>query len=119
MESTNTDRNFRKRGSMSLAIYNKNFRELTSILNTLHAVFDREDEAARNINEWSSTIPQYIGIRFGTVSVGFSDGPAPEETEGGNQNAIFNIRFEYYVDHDVKTFQPVFTPGVGYSGVWD
>lgn len=93
----------RKFGSMTFAIYDTNFRTLTKILSVLTAAFERQDETARDINEWSSTIPEFAGLTFGAVSIGFVEGGTPEETEGGRQSALINIRFEYHVDYNVIT----------------
>lgn len=93
----------RKSGSMTFAIYNPNFRELTKILAVLTTAFERQDDAARDVNRWSSTIPQFVGINFGYINIGFVEGGTPEDTEGGAQSALINIRFEYYVDYDVVT----------------
>lgn len=93
----------RQRGSMSFAVYAKTFGEITTILNILSEGFGRQDESAKDINDYTSTIPGYIGIRFGTVEVGFVEGGTPEETEGGRQSGVFNMRFEYYVDYNVVT----------------
>lgn len=103
IQPTERGMNFCRHGSMTLGIYATDFSKLTQILRILHTAFDREDEAARDVNEFTSTIPQFIGLRFGTISVGFGEGPQPEETEGGREYALINLQFEYYVDYDVKT----------------
>lgn len=100
---TEFERDFCQRGSMSFAIYGTNFRDITKIVNILFTAFNREDRAAADVNEYTSTIPSFVGIRFGTIYIGFSEGPSPEETEGGRQSAIINVRFEYYVNYDVET----------------
>jgi hypothetical protein len=106
-DPTYTGEHYRQRGTMSFLIYSNKFNELQQIMTILHTTFNREDDAASDINAFTSTIPQFIGIRFGTVSVGFMEGPAPEETEGGRQSALLNIRYEYYVDYSIKKFLPL------------
>lgn len=93
----------RKTGSMSMAIYSANFRELTTILTVLTTAFERQDDAAEDINEYTTKIPGFIGIRFGSVSIGFVEGGTPEDSEGGRQSGLINIRFDYYVEYDVTT----------------
>lgn len=93
----------RKTGSMSMAVYSANFRELTTILNVLTTAFERQDEAARDVNNFTGKTPGFVGIRFGTISVGFVEGGTPEDSEGGRQSGLINIRFEYYVDYEVST----------------
>lgn len=99
----------RNNGSTTFAVYDQNFRRLTKTLNTLQAAFERQDESARDVNRFSSTIVSgetnspFIGIRFGTISVGFHEGGTPEETEGGRQSGLINIKYEYYTDYTVTT----------------
>lgn len=97
------DLHARKGGSVTFAIYDQNFRRLTKTLNILQAAFERQDEAARDVNEYTSTIPAFIGTRFGYIRLGFVEGGSPEEVEGGRQSALVNVNFEFYVDYDVKT----------------
>ena len=99
---TASGEHYRRRGSMSMAIRSNDFHQISNILNVLETAFEREDDAARDVNEYTS-LANIIGLRFGTISVGFLEGPAPEETEGGRQDGIINIRYEYYVDYDVTT----------------
>lgn len=106
----------RKSGSVTFAVYDQNFRRLTNTLNVLQAAFERQDEAARDVNEYTSWVTRednfdidgnpvkpFVGLRFGYISIGFIEGGTPEDSEGGRQSALVNIRFEYYVDYDVKT----------------
>lgn len=90
----------RNSGSLTFAVYDDNFRRLTKTLNILQAAFERQDETARDINLFTTSKgPSWIGLRFGTVSVGFVEGGSPEDQEGGRQSALINIRFEYYVEY--------------------
>lgn len=93
----------RKSGSLTFAVYDNNFRRLTETLNVLQAAFERQDESARDVNNYTSAFESFIGIRFGYIFIGFIEGGTPEEAEGGRQSALINIRFEYYVTHDVTT----------------
>lgn len=103
-DGTETEQHYCKRGSMSMAIYSTNFGEIAKILNLLVEVFDQEDDAARTVNEYTSTIDAFKGIRFGTFSIGFLEGPSPEETEGGRESGLINIRYEYFADYGFKIF---------------
>ncbi len=104
----------RKSGSMTFAIYDQNFRRLTKTLNILQTAFERQDESATDINRYTSKVGEdmdtddnprrpFLGLRFGYVALGFVEGGTPEETEGGRQSALLNVRFEYYVDYNVVT----------------
>lgn len=102
-ENPTSDLPAKKRGNMSFIIYCTNFRELSTITNVIATTFDRADESARDVNRYTSTIPQFVGLRFGYIEVSFVEGGSPEETEGGRQSAAVNIRYEYYVDYDIVT----------------
>jgi hypothetical protein len=93
----------RKSGSMTFAVYDQNFRRLTETLTNLQTAFERQDETAKDVNRYTTARPQFIGLRFGYIFIGFVEGGTPEETEGARQSALINIRFEYYVDYDVVT----------------
>ncbi len=98
----------RSGGAITFAIYDQNFRNLTTTLNVLRAALERQDETARDVNNFSTKFDPtgdekfpYLGIRFGTIELAFSEGGTPEETEGGSQSAVVNARYEYYADYDV------------------
>lgn len=99
----------RRRGNMAFVVYSTNFRQLSHLVNIITFAFDRADESARDINNYTSTVPAFVGLRFGTVQVSYVEGGSPEESEGGVQSAAINVRYEYYVDYDVKT-----TPQITY-----
>lgn len=101
--SATGDLHARREGSMSFAVYSTNFGEITTILDVLAIAFGRQDESATDVNNYTSKTQQFIGIRFGTISIGFVEGGTPEGTEGGRQSGIINIRFEYYVDYNIQT----------------
>jgi len=92
---------YRGRGSFSMAVMDTNFRRLTETLNILEVAFGRVDESARDINAFidSPGNPLANMIGFGYTAVSFVDGGTPEETEGGNQIGVINIRFDYFVEY--------------------
>lgn len=92
-----------KTGAVTMAVYDTDFRRLTQTMNILSAAFERQDEAARDLNNYTQKNPAFHGIRFGTVELGFVDGGSPEQTEGGRQSALINIRYLYFVDYNVVT----------------
>jgi hypothetical protein len=76
------------------------------------------DDVAKELNKFSSQLvidsdgagsapstKPFIGIRFGDVRVGFVEGGTPENEEGGRQSALFSIRFTYFVNYSIKTWQ--------------
>jgi len=102
-ETPPTDLWVRRRGNMAFVVYGDSFHQLSKITNVLSYTFDRADEAARDVNAFTSTIPAYIGLTFGTIQVSFVQGGSPEETEGGRVSSAINLRYEYHVDYDINT----------------
>jgi hypothetical protein len=117
-ETPNSDLWVKRRGNMAFVIYSTNFRELAHLTNIITFAFDRSDESARDVNNYTSTIPAFVGLRFGTIEVTYVEGGSPEETEGGRQSAAINIRYEYYVDYDVKTV-PAINPTENTVQSWE
>lgn len=114
------DRAFASRGSMTLAIYETNFRQLTDIMNILYAAFEREEIAAE-VNQYTTNfsvpgqlVNPFLGLRFGFIRMNFLEGGTPEETEGGRQSALISLGFEYYTDYNIKTYR-LLPDGVTYG----
>lgn len=93
----------RESGSVSFAVYDQNFRRLGRTMNVLKRAFDRYDETARDVNNYTSHIPEFVGIRFGSISLSYLEGGSPEENEGGNMSALMTVRYEYYSTQEVVT----------------
>jgi hypothetical protein len=101
----------RKVGSMTLAVYDNNNRRLGRTMRILTTAFERQDEAAKDVNDYSDNMADsglngFLGLTFGYIAIGFAESGAPEEgeeTEGGRQSALINLRYEYHVDYSVNT----------------
>lgn len=87
-------------GNMAFVVNSTSFSTLAKVTNVLTRVFERADESARDVNEFSSTIPSFVGIRFGTITVALAQVDEPEETEGSNMQGVVNVRYEYYTNYD-------------------
>ena len=98
-------------GSLSYAVYSTIGGEVTTILNVIRGGMERRDDTAKEINAYSSTISQFLGIRFGSVTIGYFEGPGPEETEGGRKAGIITLRYDYFMDIPVVKFNP-------YTNAW-
>ncbi len=92
--------------SVTFANYDDNFWRLGETTNTLIAVFGQQDESADRVNRYSSNFDYFIGLRFGSIDIGFVDGGTPETEEGGRQSALLNIKFNYFVNYEVDTNVP-------------
>lgn len=102
-ESPSHDLWVRRSGNMAFVIYADNFHQLSKITNVISNAFDRADESARDVNVYTSTVPGFIGLRFGAIQLSYVEGGSPEETEGGRVSSAVNIRYEYFVDYDINT----------------
>jgi len=100
---TYDNQHYTNRGSMTFLVYSTNISDINSVMNVLSTALGREDDSATDLNNFTSKTDMFKGMRFGTVSLGFGEGAAPEETEGGRQSGLLNVRFTYWVDYDVKT----------------
>ena len=101
-ESSYGESSGRTVGNIMFAIYSTTFDELSQVANVIGKAFE-PDDAAENINAYTSTIPAFIGIRFGNVQLTTIEGGTPEETPGGRMSAVVNIRYEYYADYSLIT----------------
>lgn len=102
-ETPTADLYVQQRGNMAFIVYSTNFRTLSNITNIIARTFERGDESARRVNEYTSTIPAFAGLRFGFIEVSYVEGGSPEESEGGRESAAVNIHYEFYVDYDIET----------------
>lgn len=102
-ETPTADVHARRRGNMAFVVYSTNFRELSKITNILTTALNRADESAKDVNEYTSTIDAFVGLRFGFIQVSYVEGGSPEETEGGRQSAVVNVSYEFYVDYPITT----------------
>lgn len=101
-EDATPDLYARRAGSLSYAVWSTSTGEINKILNVIRAALERHDESAAAVNRYTSNIPNYIGIRFADIYIGYLEGPAPEETEGGRQAGIITIRYQYFADYEVQ-----------------
>src|ERR671929_2351404 len=90
-----------KNGSMTFIVYSQNFATITNILMILEEAFGRWDDSASDINDYTSRTPEFVGIRFGTVNVGYMEGGSAREQEGGRVLGLINIRFSFYPDYNI------------------
>lgn len=97
-------------GQFAMRIIATSFNEFTTLSRILAAAFEIEDEAAQNVNWWSSTKPGYDGIMFTSVCTSFMEGTDAETTEGGKMEGIVSLRYRYLMEVPVKKFN-----GTGWS----
>jgi hypothetical protein len=90
-------------GTLVYAIYSDSVGDINEISNILVTAFERRDEAARDVNLWSSSQPALIGVRFTTVYVAFAEGAGPADQEGGRETGTLTLRFSCVTNYKVKT----------------
>lgn len=107
-EDPTPDLHARRGGSLSYAVWSTNVGEINSILNTIRAAMERQDETAREVNAYTSqpnVFNVYGRVSFRNIRVGFFEGPSPEESEGGRKAGVITLRYEYVADYKAKVFQ--------------
>lgn len=103
-ESETGPLNVHHTGQFSMRIIAKNFSEMTTLIRILQSAFELEDEAAQNINWWSTTRPGYDGMMFTSVCVSFIEAADAETTEGGRLEGVVSLRYRYLMETPVKVF---------------
>lgn len=99
-------------GNIMFAIYSTNFADMSQIANVIGKAFEYDDAAA-NVNHYTSTIPAFVGIRFGNVQLQSIEGGVPEESSGGRMSAVVNIKYEYYADYSIETSFATYNAATG------
>lgn len=93
-------------GALSMVIYSTDFGEITKVINIIVAALGRDDESARDVNEFSSAVTgvgearPFVGIRFTNIRLNFVEGGSPEDTEGGRMSGLVNVGFDYVISYD-------------------
>lgn len=90
------------KGNMAFIVYSDDFYKISEIVNLIAKTFEKE-HAAKDVNEYTSTIPQFVGIRFGNIQMTTVEGGSPEDEEGGNMSGVVTIAYEYYSDPIIQT----------------
>lgn len=91
-------------GQFAMRIIAKSFNDFTTIARIFTSAFELEDEAAQNINWWSSSKSGYDGIMFTSVCVSFMEAADAETTEGGKMEGVVSLRYRYLMEAPVKKF---------------
>jgi len=112
-----------KRGIFSLRYSTQNFSTVGEITTTISRAFENSDHASKQVNLWSSnyggdsvTDPlrgsadnPFIGIRFTSLEVTYTEGGEPPDSEGAPIEGIINIGYNYISLQTVKQFRPAGT----------
>ena len=100
---------YRGRGSVTFAIRDHNYRRLTRAMNILDESLGREDESARDVNEFADLLanrpvnPVPFNISFGHIGISFAESGTPEEEEGGMMVGVVNVSFDYFTEYSINT----------------
>lgn len=104
-----------RRGIFSLRYSTQDFSTVGEITTTISRAFENPDDASKNVNAWSSyygddaASDPFIGIRFTSLEVTYTEGGEPPDTEGGPIEGIINIGYNYISQQAVKKFRPAGT----------
>lgn len=113
-EYTHTDAGstyFRGQANMTFAVRDHNYRRMGKTLNILEQALSRQDETARDINDFVDRRKAGgidYDISFGFIKCEFVQSGTPETEEGGRSVGIINISFDFFVEYEsVNTRPPV------------
>lgn len=87
-----------RKESVSYVIYSQSTTEINRIINLLVETFERQDEAAADVNEWldaDGAVNEPWGVSFKSISTTLSDPPREAEQEGGwnGGNVMLELQF--------------------------
>jgi|SRR6478752_10111545 len=92
-------------GNLALRIIAKK-EDMGAITTTISRLFETGDEAAANVNWWTTNYPSgaLVGIRFTNTQCTYIDSTEASETEGGPVDGVVNISYRYVTSQTVKTY---------------
>lgn len=91
-------------GNFSMRLIAQDFAELSGLVRIIAGAFEIEDEAAQNVNSWTSEREAFHGLRFTSVCVTYIEAADAATTEGGNIEGAINLRYRYVIDAPVKVY---------------
>lgn len=100
-----------KEGNLSYLVYSSLKSEISTILNILSVALERGDESAIDVNTFTSSRANFIGIRFGSITIAYLEGPEPEDTEGGRASGMITIHYSYFSDYKLNQTGGITTTG--------
>lgn len=100
---------YRGRGAMTFAVRDSNYRRLTRTMNIIDAALGRQDESARDVNDYLDRLA--VGgtdfkVSFGNIFLSFAESGTPETEEGGPQVGVVNVSFTYFTEYVINTRPP-------------
>ncbi len=95
--------------SVAYNIYSTSVTEANKIANLLVDCFERQDEAADDVNVWLGTEGNDRGISFATVKLSMVERAEPADEEGGFVSSLVLLEVKYTVTNQGVIGAPVFT----------
>lgn len=103
-----------RRESVSYVIYGPSSTEVNKVINLLVDTFERQDEAAADVNDWLDAEAEGRGyarnISFGTIREVLTERAEPADEEGGYVAGTIMLELKYTVNN-----QTVVTSGFTYE----
>jgi hypothetical protein len=96
-----------RRGIMSLRIIAEDITELGKIALVISRALENGDASAEAVNGWSSDFTldsqkPFLGIRFTSTEVIYSEAGEAPDSEGGPVPGIVNIAYRYVTHQEVE-----------------
>lgn len=90
-------------GSLAYTIWSTDTRLIGDMITIISEGLGRDDASARDVNNYSTNIPEFVGCRFLNINTPITEGVTPPAAEGGNQSGFVAIRFRCTADYSVNT----------------
>ena len=92
--------------AVSYTIYAPSSTDANKIANLLNAAFERQDEAADDVNHWLGVENKSRGVSFGTIRAVMVEKAEPADEEGGYVAALVMLDTKYTSDESniITTF---------------
>lgn len=99
---------YRGRGAMTFAVRDSNYRRLTRTMNIIDEALGRQDDSARDVNDYLDRLDSQVGfnLSFGNIFLSFAESGTPETEEGGPQVGVVNVSFTYFTEYDIIVRPP-------------
>jgi len=101
---------YRGQGSVIFAVRDHNFHRMARALNILDNALGREDESARDVNDFVEFLKENrsidFDVSFGHIRLNFVESGTGEIEEAGPLTGVISVSFDYFVDYNTLDTRP-------------
>lgn len=101
---------YRGQGNVTFAIRDHSFHRMARALNILDNALGREDESARDVNDFVDYLKETrsidFDVSFGHFNLNFVESGTGEIEEDGPLTGVISVSFDYFVDYSGMKTRP-------------